>query len=697
MARESKADRLLRIHREALQRFGRISEATRDDRLQSREDRRFVSVPGAQWEGPLEAQFANKPRFELNKIAGAIARLEGDHRANRVTVDFLPRDGTPRSDVADVADGLFRSDEQDSNADEAYDNAFTEAVSGGFGAIRLRVEHEDDESEEDADDLRIRIEPITDADTSVFFDLNSKRKDKSDARFAFLVTPMTHDAYLDEWGDDPASWPKDVLDNLSQDWYTPAVVYVAEYYVVEKVKEPYTCFKTPLGEEIEKTDEELDYVDEDESEDERGPTLRERLKLEGAVEVDRGVDHVKRVHKYIMSGRAVLEDCGIIAGKRIPIAPVYGKRVYIDNKERWQGHVRLAKDAQRIANMLTSKLAEISAMSPVEKPIFAPEQIDGFQREWADDNIANHAYLRVNPLMNSDGSMAAGGPLGYTKAPAIPPALGGLLQFVSQDMKDILGSAQDQEKVVANISGKAVEMLQQGMDRLTAIYLDNFKQGMKCVGEIWKSMARDVYVTKGRRLKVVAADGTRASVVVGAPGLDEEGVPLKGGRNNIAEEDLDVVVDVGPSTVTKRAATVRALTGMLAIIPQDDVATRQVITAAALANMEGEGLADIQDFFRRQLVRQGVIKPTEQEQQELMQEQQAKGAMPPDPQTQTLLAMAQKEANLAEKAKADTMRTLADTQLTQAKIKQTEASTLATIAKVDAETKQQVVVAVPTR
>ncbi|MFK5282558.1 portal protein, partial [Lacticaseibacillus paracasei] len=86
-------------------------------------------------------------------------------------------------------------------------------------------------------------------------------------------------------------------------------------------------------------------------------------------------------------GGKVLEDCGYIAGKCIPIVVAYGKRWFVDNIERCMGHVRLAKDAQRLKNMQLSKLGEISALSSVEKPILTPEQIANHQDMWAEDNL----------------------------------------------------------------------------------------------------------------------------------------------------------------------------------------------------------------------------------------------------------------------------------------------------------------------
>ena len=223
MAR-TKEERLALIHQEAVREFEKIQTAMRDERLQCLQDRRFVSIAGAQWEGPLGIQFENKPRMEFNKIHLAVQRIIGEYRNNRVSVEFVSKDGSEYDDLADTCASLYRSDEQDSSANEAYDNAFEEAVCGGFGAFRLRTEYEDDEDDED-ERQRIRIEPIFDADSSVFFDLNAKRQDKADAKSCYVLTAMTYDAYREEWGDDPASWPKQIHQRMF-DWLTPDVVYV---------------------------------------------------------------------------------------------------------------------------------------------------------------------------------------------------------------------------------------------------------------------------------------------------------------------------------------------------------------------------------------------------------------------------------------------------------------------------------------
>jgi hypothetical protein len=316
----SNEERMRSVHQRALDEFSSIQSALRDERLQCLQDRRFASISGAQWEGPLQDQYENRPRFEVNKITLAVTRIINEYRNNRVTVDFISKDGSKRTNLADVCNRLYRADEQDSAASEAYDNAFDEAVTGGFGAWRLRAVYEDEYDSEN-DKQRIRIEPIFDADSSVYFDLDAKRQDKADAKRCYVLTAVSRDAYTQQYGDDPASWPKEIY-QYEFDWSTPDVVFVAEYYEVEEVSRE---VRTYVG---------IDGVEEKYHQDEfeKDPDLENRLLATGNVEVRRRRVKQRKVHKYLMSGGKVLSDEGFIAGDQIPIVPVYGKRWFIDKK-----------------------------------------------------------------------------------------------------------------------------------------------------------------------------------------------------------------------------------------------------------------------------------------------------------------------------------------------------------------------------
>jgi len=658
MARISNDQRLSNLHTEALRQFNDIQTALRDERLQCLQDRRFYSLCGSQWEGPLWDQYENKPKFEVNKIMLAVIRIVNEYRNNRITVDYVSKDGTDNEKLAEVCDGLYRADEQASVADEAYDNAFEEAVGGGIGAWRLRTVYEDEENGED-DRQRIRMEPIFDADSSVFFDLNAKRQDKSDAKYAFVVSSMTRESYKEIYNDDPTDWPK-IIHQYEFDWATPDVVFVAEYFKIEEKTETIRIFQA-----IDGTEER--YSSADFAADE---TLEETLAAVGTIEVRQKKVKRKRVRKYIMSGGKVLEDAGYIAGNCIPIVVVYGKRWFVDNIERCMGAVRLAKDAQRLKNMQLSKLGEISALSSVEKPILVPEQVAGHQVMWAEDNLKDYPYLLVNPITGPNGEQQISGPIAYTKSPSIPPAMAALLQITEQDMQDILGNPQGADKMVSGMSGKAVEMIQTRVDMQAYIYMSNFAKGMKRCGEIWLSMAKDIYVEEKRKMKAISPTGESSVVELMKPAIDTEtGAMVM--ENDLSSATFDVVADVGPSSSSKRQATVRALTGMLSIT--QDPETAQVLTAMAMMNMEGEGVGDANAYFRKKLLRMGVVKPTEDEAQELMAEMQGK---PQDPNAMYLQAAAEEATAKAAQARANTVKTVADAELSRAK-------TLETLGKVD--------------
>lgn len=662
---KTKAERLADIHTEALRDFDNIQTAMRDERIQCLEDRRFYSIAGAQWEGPLQEQFENKPRFEVNKIALSVMRIINEYRNNRITVDFVPKDGSTDVELASTCDALYRASEQDSGADEAYDNAFEEAVGGGFGAWRLRNVYVDEEDDEN-DEQKIVFEPIYDADSSVFFDLDAKRQDKGDATRCFVITSMTRESYKTKYDDDPTNWPKSIHDH-EFDWATPDVVYVAEYYKVEEVRETVRIFQDLSGEETRYTRADFDS---DES-------LEATLLATGSVEIGQKRVMRKKVHKYTLSGGKVLEDHGIIAGKHIPVIPVYGKRWFIDNIERCMGHVRLAKDAQRLKNMQLSKLAEISALSSIEKPIMTPEQVAGHQMMWAEDNLKDYPYLLINPVTDQNGNEQAVGPVGYTRSAAVPPAMAGLLQLTEADMRDILGNQEAGEDMQPNLSGKAVELIQNRLDMQSFIYMSNMSKAVKRCGEIWLSMARDIFVEEGRKLKGMEKDGTPDTYELMIPIIDQDTGELTY-KNDLTRASFDVAVDVGPTSSSRRAATVRSVTGMLQLAT--DPETQAVLTSLAMMNMEGEGIGDIRQFFRKKLVRMGVVEPNEAEQEQMAMEAQNQQ---PDPNAMFLQASAMEAEAKAVKAQADAIKAQADTEYRVAQTAETKANTLKTLAELE--------------
>lgn len=658
---KTKADIESAVVEESVTHFDMAYKSQQEIRLKCLQDRRFVFVDGAQWEDGLRLQFDNKPRFEVNKLHMACVRIFNEYRANRISVAFDPTNDDADKQTAEMLEGAYRHDERHSGGQEAYDNAFEEGVAGGMGAWRLRNVYADEDDEDD-DTQKIVIEPIYDADSSVFFSLDGKRYDKSDAKRGWVLTSMGRDEYADKWGEPPAddyglpetgqgtSFRK-VQKMTEFDWYTPDVIYVAEYYVKEETKKKVLVYRLPGQNKKERKFNENDLSEQD----------RQDM-------LDQGYQHVRtrtvksrRVHKWIHDGARVLEDCGIIAGPNIPIVPFYGKRAYIDNQERIMSHIRLGKDAQRLFNMQISLLAMISALSPRRKPIFTPEQMSGHAVNWANDNIDDNPFLLINGIQDGNGGLIPAGPIGYTEPPNVPEPLAALMQLTDASIKELTGNQEAGEQVASNISDALMERVQDKVDMMAFIYMDNMSKSIQRSGEIWLGMFREIADEEGRKIPTLGEDGKRGVAVLRQPRMVDGASEMV---NDPSRGKFQVTVDTGPAFKSRRDKTVRSLVAMLQYV--EDPQLKQIITSLALTNMDGEGIDDLQEFLRMQLVQMGVVKPTDDEKKKLEAIEQQKASQPPDPQSQYFLAAAQREGAAAGKDNAQTFKTLIDAENSRA-------------------------------
>lgn len=629
------------------------------------QDRRFVIVHGGQYEGALAEQYEDRPKPEVNKCKIAQRRLNSEYRKNPITADFIAKDGDMDERLADQLDGAYRSDEQEYGGQESYDACADEAFAGGKGAYRLNPVWED-EFDPDNENQRVSFEPIPDADVSVGWDLNSKRQDKSDAMWGGIVTAVTPEGYKENgWGEAPADWPRD-LNTEFWDWYKPRLIYIFEYYRIEIKNKNLRRFKSATGDIVKVWDEEIE--DNPEKELMLLATLHE--------EIEPRTVKVREVYKYIMDGAKILEDCGRVPGNIIPIVPQFGERYIIDGIERFNGFVRTLKDPQRTYNMLIGLLSELAVNGTQELPIFDPAQLTTkIANEWATANQKRPPYLQAKKLRDNDGNII-GGAVEYTKSPNVPPSLGALLGLMSTDIKELTGESGNPDEIVSNISGKAVELIQQIQDLPSFIFLDNARKARKRGVEIWLEMAKELYVEKGRFLRTVDTEGGIGRVEIGKPRFDNDG----GMRRDFDLENssIGVYADVGPASVSKKAATARELLNAAGVL-QPGSEDQKIVMLGALMNMEGEGISEFRPFWRRQLVDMGALPPDEEDKERMKAAQENQE---PDTNEIFMLSEAEKNDSIATKNRADT-------ELSLAKAEETEAKTLETLSGIDRDDQEQ--------
>ena len=635
-------------HDELLSRIDTDFEQSNDNQMESYEDRRFCFVNGAQWDGDVGLQFANRPKYEFNKIQLSVVRIQNEWAKNRFTVDFRPQNDIADADSAAHLQDLFRADERDSNAEEAYSTAFLEGITGGIGAIMLKAEYEDEFGEDD-DKQRIRFEPIFEADSTVYWDAGAKRYDKADARHVTVVKSMSRASYERKYSKDVSSFGD--LDNTSFYWQDGDNVKVAEHYEVTETKRDITKL------EHEHEDEPVTLYKDDEGYDEQLDAL---LAQDYYITVDKKIK--QRVIKgYVLSGHEIIEDMGVIAGDYLPIAPYYGKRMYVSGREVTQGHVRLSKDAQIAYNLQMSGLIDLASRPQDEIPVFTPEQIKGHSQLWARKDVDRLPYLTINATKDAQGQVIGIGAQAYTKAPVIPPAMGALIESMSGVVGELTGNQSNGEQLVSNVSTESVEMVQDKVDAQAYIYLDNFGKTIAHIGRIWLSMAKVIYDEQEREMSGLGHDDQDSKIIINKPTMKDGKLAYE---NDMQGGNYKVTVDIGEAFATQRDKTVKRLLNLVPMI--SDPQQQSALLNTILSNQDGEGMRDLSKFARKQLINMGVVEPNEEEAKELQAAQEAAKNQPPSTQDQYFIAEAAKATAGAEKAKADTQSVLAKVDDTRA-------------------------------
>lgn len=650
---EADSDALKAVYERAMRRFDDCALPTQELRAQSLAARRFVTIPGAQYEDEWGEQFANAIMIEDNKVSRGLRKIETDYRENRVVPDFRPDGDKADQGTADTLDGMWRADAYRFKSQQALDNAFSEGAAGGFGAFRLANEWED---EDDRDNDNQRVNPasiIVDADQSVFFDLNARLYDKSDARFAFVRVSLTVDAFKEEHGEErQVAFPEGTTWRI-HDWFTPDACAVAEYYEKEEKPETLWVLTYPLsGEQRRIWSSELE------------PGELAAMKADGW-QASKQSRRRARVHKYILSGAEVLEDKGYIAGPNIPIVPVYGQRSFVEGIERWKGYVQDKMDPQRGLNAMISRLVETASLSPREVPIFAPQQMPTHLGDfWARANIDRLPYLLAEPLFNEDGTIAQVGPVATLSPPQLAPVEAALIQIFAGSLQEDMEDGADTVK--ANTSAEAMDIAAARVDAKSGIYLDNFRQSVQRGGEIYFGMVSECCVESGRKVDTMSEDGDDGSAVLKQAKTDDNGKHYT--ANDLQSGKYKVIASVTEATATRRDKTVRSAMKMAEIAMQADPELAQVLLLTAVMNQEGEGSQDTQAYARKRLVSMGVTPPNEDEKQQMAD---AAEQQQPDPAAQALEAQARELDASAQLKLKQADKTEADTGLSKAKTVET--------------------------
>lgn len=597
-----------------------------------------------QWDDNNLGETTLSYRGEFNILRKAGRQIIADLRANPIQIDFNPK-ADSREDGADLIDGLYLSDDRVNTTLESYDNASSEAVVCGVGAWELYTEYESSRSGNRNQVIRRR--PLYEANNNSFWDPNAKRLDKSDAMYHSHLTPYTPDGYKqlvkDETGEDIGEVRGSSFADPEQSYVFPwisganDVIYVVSFYHKVKVKDNVLTMVDPLGQPMLLLESNLSEI-MDELIDE-GYTIDD----EKTKKIDRW-----EITKYIASGEKIISHY-VIAGENIPVVPVYGERSFVEGEEHYEGVTRLAKDPQRLRNFQMSYLADIASRSPRPKPIFNPEQIQGFEDMYAENGPdSNYPYNLQNRLA-ADGQPLAIGPVAMMPEQPIPQAVVACIELSRQAVEDVANPGLPQDIADPDLSGKAVSLLTARLDQQSMVHQQNLKHAKRRDAEIYASMAITTYDAP-RKATTTLPDGTQKVVQIMETVQDEETGEIVT-LNDLTNMEFDVYADIGPSYASKKEQTIEQLEKMAASVAQVDPAMMKMLVLKQATLVDGVAFDDIREYARKQLILSGVVEPETDEEKQMM-EQAAQQQAEPDP----MMIAAQAEMAKAQAAQMETQR-----------------------------------------
>jgi len=518
---------------DAAMKFLRLaSDADSNNRMEALEDLKFAA--GDQW--PVEIQNSRnleaRPCLTINKIDSYVRQVTNQQRQQRPRIKVHPVNNEADLKIAKVLEGITRHIEVNSNADTAYDNAFDYAVRMGWGYWRVETDY----VREDSFDQEIYIRPIHNPFT-VYFDPNSVEPDGSDAEQC-LVTEVIPKAQFREMypdADDGSGFTLRATGDSSAEWVMKEDIRIAEYFHTER--KATTLVLLSDGTKLYKED----LPDAD-------------MMLAAGVTIISERKTYKKVIKWCkVTSMQVLEE-GEWIGSYIPVIPVYGAQLTVEDKRKKFGLVRHAKDPQRMYNFWRTSQTESIALAPKAKWLLAEGQDEGHENEWAQANIKSAPVLRYKQT-DIEGRVA---PQPTRLQPEAPPT--GIMEAASSingDLQAVLGIFDPNQMPTGNISGKALNGQQQQIDLSNYHFYDNLTRSIKHTGKIILDLIPKIYDSE-RVMRIIGDDGQPDMVTINQ--RDAVGAIL----NDVTVGEYDIVMDTGPGYQSKRIQAVEAMMPLMA-------------------------------------------------------------------------------------------------------------------------------------
>ena len=572
----------------------------------AREDIKFVAVPGNQWPEDLRTRRGkNRHCYEFPKLRGQVQQIINEQKQTRPNIRIRGAEESDRG-LADIMRGIIYNIASVSNADNARDIAYENAVRGGIGFYRVTTDY----ANQDDFNLDIQIRPIRNF-CGAYCDPAAVEIDRRDALFWFVPESIPESEFERKYPG--ASLTDFYADVTCHSWRDAGRVMVAEYWY----KKPYkkTILQLRNGEVVEDKD-----------------GIREQLAAE--IIRERVID-CHKVYSVLTNGHEFLTEPVEFPCKHIPIIPVFGNIDCIDGEDEISGAVRFAKDAQRLHNVHRTAMIEAIAKAPKAPFVARRGDIGQFKSMWDNANSEDYPVLYVEDkaqIMPQRTSQAE-----------VPVALIQAAQIDNEDMKAATGVPDAAMGLRSNeASGAAQRERKLQSATATYNYLDNLLKAMKFEAEILLELIPNIYDTP-RVVRTLGPDGGEKWTQLYRQVVDPEtGQEIT--LNDIGKGKYDAVIDIGPTYATQRMEAAEMYANMAGQLGSAMPPLTAFLAYMVAKNTDAPEMEEADAVMRKILMNAGVpLEPKDGDQP------------PPQPQPNPKdIASAEKDKAQAAKYQADT-------------------------------------------
>lgn len=550
------------IIREAKERFRYCEDAMHQVKADALDDLEFVS--GHQWNATTadRRKREGRPTMTVNKLSTVVNQVVNDVRQNKPGIKVRPVDSSTDPATASVINGIIRT----VDISDPLDTATYYAVACGTGFLRVGTEHCHDKTF----DQRMVVDRI-DNPLSVYFPIDLIHKaDFSDAPYCIVRYLTGKKQFKAKYPKaDPHSWESGMIGD--SDWVEEDSIWIAEYYRVKETSKK--IYQLSDGNVVD------EYPD---------PVLYPELEV-----INKRDTVVRKVERFVLTEYNILERDDI-PSRYIPIVPILGQEINVNNRKMYVSLIRFAKDPQQILNHMTSSELEIIGLATKAQWLMPEGANEGHEADWLKSNKKNVAWLTYKPGIN-------GSKPDRIDPPSIPAAVVNAIRERSDEIKSTTGIFDASLGAKGNeTSGKAILSRQRQGDVATYHFAMSVTRAVRQIGRIMVDMIPVIYDVP-RALRILGEDMTDEVVLVNQVhntfNQDRRLYDLQTGI-------YDVTVECGPSYESRRIEAAEHMINLLQYVPTIGVTAPDLV----IKNLDFPGASELAERMRRTVDPKLLIK-----------------------------------------------------------------------------------------